>query len=78
LLSALLKFILRNHKIWRNLHLSFHVTNGQIISKCLFGVFNFFQKNRTKTCRILVKGIHSSVFWKNSQLDNLFSKLTDL
>ena len=34
--------------------LTYLVPNGQIISKCLFGVFNFFQK-WTKTCRILVK-----------------------
>ena len=28
---------------------------GQVISKGFFGVFNFFQKKRTKTCRIVVK-----------------------
>ena len=32
----------------------FTTTKGQIISKCLIGVFNFFQK-RTKTRRIVVK-----------------------
>ena len=37
---------------------------GQMISKCLFGVFNFYQKTNENK--------------KNSWLDNLLSKLTDL
>ena len=47
---------------------------GQLISKCPFGVFNFFQKTNENMS-------HSSkneFIWKNSRLDNLLSKLTDL
>ena len=47
---------------------------GQVISKGFFGVFNIFQKTNKNT-------LHSSkseFIWKNSQLDNLLSKLTDL
>ena len=49
------------------------VLKGQIISKRLFGVFNFFPKTNENTS-------HSSknLFWKKSRLDNLLSKLTDL
>ena len=52
------------------------IAKGQIISKCLFDVFIFFQKNEQNTS-------HSSKnkfirFGKNSRLDKLLSKLTDL
>ena len=49
---------------------------GQLILKCLLGVFNFFRKTNKNTS-------HSSKneffvhFWKNLRLDNLLSKLTD-
>ena len=44
---------------------------GQIISKCLFGVFNFFQETNKNTSHSSKKRIHSFVFWKNSRRDNL-------
>ena len=54
-------------------------TKGQIISKCLLES-SISSKKRTKTHRIVVKmnSFISFVFWKNSRLDNLLSKLTDL
>ena len=48
-------------------------SKGQIISKCLFGVCQETNENTSHT-----KWIHSIIFWNNSQLDNLLSKLTDL
>ena len=51
---------------------------GQIISKCLFGVFNFFQKTNENTSHSSKNEFIRSFFWKNSRLDNLLSKLTDL
>ena len=50
-------------------------TKGQVISKGFFGVFNFFQKTNEITSQ---KRINLFVFWKNSRLDNLLLKLTDL
>ena len=56
----------------------FLLFKGQLISKCLFGVFNFFQTTNENMWHSSKKWIHSFVFWKNSWPDNLLSKLTDL
>ena len=51
---------------------------GGIISECLFGVFNFFQKKNKNTSHCSKNECIPSFFWKNSRLDNLLLKLTDL
>ena len=51
---------------------------GQIISKRLFGGFNFFQKTNENTSHSSKNEFICSFFWKNPQLENLLSKLTDL
>ena len=56
----------------------FIAAKGLIISKCLFDVFNFFQKTRENTLHSSKVEFICSFFWKNSRLDNLLSKLTDL
>ena len=76
--SIMFRFCEKATKIWSYLPLRLYVTKGQIISKCLFGVFNFFQKTNEYTSHSSKNRIHSFVFWKNSRLDNLLSKLTDL
>ena len=50
------------------------VYKGQIISKCLCGVHDFFKKTSHTSKNELI----CLFFWKNSWLDNLLSKLTDL
>ena len=41
-------------------------SKGQLISKCLFGVFKFFQKtNENKSIIVLIKSNFSFIFWKN-------------
>ena len=76
----------KHQKDFGSTEISCNFTKGQLISKCLFGVFNFFQKtnkNKSTWDIILVKSkekytlfskvefIHSFDFWKNLQLDNL-------
>ena len=54
------------------------ISKGRVISKGLFSVFNFFKKTNKITSHSS-KSTNSFVcFWKNSWLDNLLSKLTDL
>ena len=51
---------------------SFHETKGQLISKCLFGVFNFLQNmNENKSHRSKIEFVHS-VFGGNVGLKKLF------
>ena len=57
-----------HHRLSINVHLR---------SKCFLKSSISF-KERTKTCRITVKKNSFIRFWKNSRLDNLLSKLTDL
>ena len=47
---------------------------GQLISKCLFCVFNFFQKTNENTS-YTSKNKFIRCFWKNSRLDNLLSTI---
>ena len=60
------------------------VAKGHLISKCLYGVFKFFQKKLTKTSGpkvhiIVIKSIFFSfVFWKNWGCQKVILKLTDL
>ena len=53
-----------------------YIIKGQLISKCLFGVFNFFQKtNENKSTRgIIVVKLNSLVrfFWRNVSLKKSF------
>ena len=56
-------------------------TKGQLISKCLFGVFNFFKK-RTKKVNLRyhsskVEFVHS-FFCKNRRLEKIITTLSDL
>ena len=54
-------------------------TKGQLISKCLFVDFNFFQKrDENMSHSIKNEFICLFVFCKNSRLGNLLSKLTEL
>ena len=56
-------------------------TKGQLISKCLFGIFNS-PKKRTKkfdfTTMVPQVELFSFVFWENSRYQKDISKLTDL
>ena len=54
------------------------VRKGQIISKYLFGVFNFFQKTNENSLHTSRNELFCSFLLKNSRLDNLLLKLTDL
>ena len=53
---------------------------GELISKVLFGVFNFFQKNEQKQVDLRYQGngrIFSLVFRKNSGYQQVLLKITD-
>ena len=54
---------------------------GQIISKALFGNLEFSQKRNERIRRSSKNefiGIHSFVFWENSRIPKVLSKLSDL
>ena len=52
---------------------------GQLILKCLFGVFNFFQKNDWKQVELRYHSrICFFVFWMNPQLEKIILTLSDL
>ena len=54
------------------------VVKGQLISKCLFGVFTFFQKtNENKSTSSKVEFV-CSFFWKKRRLEKIISNLSDL
>ena len=57
---------------------NYNSAKGQLISKCLFDVFNFFQKANKKTSPSSRNEFIRFFFLQNSRLDNLLSKLTDL
>ena len=47
------------------------LSNGQLISKCLFGVFTFFQKtNQNKSTNSKVEFVRS-FFWKKRRLEQV-------
>ena len=57
------------------------LTKGQLISKFLFGVINFFQKtnkNKSTWVIIVVKSNFFVRFWKNWRYQKVLLKLTDL
>jgi hypothetical protein len=54
------------------------LTKGQLILKCLFGVFNFFKKINENMLHSSKNEVIRLFFWKNSWLDNLLLKLTDI
>ena len=65
----------------RNQQLSQNYGKGQLISKCLFGIFNSSRKKPTKfdfTTMVLQVKMFLFVFWENLKHQNDISKLTDL
>ena len=57
------------------------VAKGHLISKCLFGVFNFSKKQTKKfdfTTIVSQVELFSFIFWKNSKIQKDILKLTDL
>ena len=57
--------------------------NGQLISKGLFGILEFFQKTNEQILFSTVmlgkkNRIHSFIFWKNGQLERNITTLSDI
>ena len=51
---------------------------GQLISKCIFGVFTFFQKKTENKSTSSKVNFVCSFFWKKHRLEKNISNLSDL
>ena len=54
------------------------IAKGQLISKCLFGVFTFFQKTNENKSTSSKNEFVCSFFWKKRRLEKIISNLSDL
>ena len=78
--SIIKQFTIGKNDFRRNIHV---ISKGQLISKCLFGVFNFFQKMNESIqlyydAWCLRSTCFCPFFWRNWRRQKDMSKLTDL
>ena len=80
-ISTCLWILFRPGKMPGKKNAEFSHTKGQLISKCLFGVFNFLKKtneNKLTWGIIVVKSNLFVHFWRKWMTPKTISKLTDL